>query len=131
MTQGAPDPMDNYVSTDVVRLAAFKSQKGKRRFLASLEFDNRRVLFLLHPKGFNIMGEGVNYYAPLSVALLLRYLAAKHITDAQHSARLSWVSRASGNAALSGVLTSLNQGSLALAIAEEATEGKHNPSKDA
>ena len=120
MKEGAPDPMDNIVSTEVVTLVPFKGQRGKKRFLGTLEFDSGRALFLLHPKGFNAMGEGVNYYAPLSVAVLLRHLARGRMEDTTYQRRLSLIANACGNAISSGQVTTLSQPTLVVAIASEA-----------
>jgi hypothetical protein len=120
MREGAPDPMDNIVSTDVITLVPFTRQKGKKRFLGTLDFDPGRARFLLHPKGFNAMGEGVNYYAPLSVAVLLRFLSRSGAEDPTYQSQLRRVANACGDALLSGQVTTLSQPALALAITERA-----------
>jgi hypothetical protein len=120
MKEGAPDVMANIVSTDIVTLVPFRRQRGKKRFLGTLEFDSGRPSFLLHPKGFDANGGGVNYYAPLSVAVLLRHLACVRKEDTTYQGQLSLVANACGKAIFSGQVTILSQLALAVAIASEA-----------
>lgn len=124
MREGAPDRMDNIVSTNIVTLVPFRRQKGKKRFLGTLEFDRGRALFLLHPKGFNVMGEGVNYYAPLSVSVLLCHLSRNRIDDTIYQGQLRRIANACGDALLSGQVTTLSQPGLAVGITERAMTGR-------
>ncbi|MFV2044551.1 MAG: hypothetical protein ACC700_15120 [Anaerolineales bacterium] len=116
--------MDNIVSTEIVTLVPFRRQRGKKRFLGTLEFDSGRALFLLHPKGFNVMGEGVNYYAPLSVSVLLRHLSRVRSEDTTYQIQLGRIANACGNAILSGQVTTLSQPNLAVAIAAQSMNGR-------
>ena len=123
MKERTPDAMGNVVSTDIITLVPFRRQKGKKRFLGTLEFDSGRALFLLHPKGFNVMGEGVNYYAPLSVAILLRFLARTRSEDSVYQSQLRRIANACGDTLLSEQVTPFTQPALALGITEYAMIG--------
>lgn len=116
----APDPMRNFVSSDIVRLNASTGREAKKGFLATLRFDDERCRFLLHPKGVAIPGSGTGYYAPLSVTLLLRHLGQARSSDPVFCFALACVSRGCGALANAGLLTIPSQTSLALLATKEA-----------
>ena len=117
---GVLDAAGNVFSTDIVTLVPMTSREGEKSFAGTLDFDRRRAVFVLRPKGFNAIGEGVNYYAPLSVSVLLNHLSRGRSEDAAYQVGLLRVANACGTAFLSGQVTALSQSSLAVAITVEA-----------
>lgn len=115
-----PDPLKNYVSLDDIKLVPFKEQPGEKRFLATLDFRSKRALLRLHPKGFGPLGRAVNYYAPVSVALLLRHLAFLQSRDPDYIRALSLAASLCGEAFLLGKATVVSQPVLAFEIAAYA-----------
>lgn len=115
-----PDPLKNYVSLDDIKLVPFKEQPGEKRFLATLDFRSKRALLRLHPKGFDPLGRGVNYYAPVSVGLLLRHLAFLQSRDPDYIRALSLAASLCGEAFLLGKVTLVSQPVLAFEIAAYA-----------
>jgi hypothetical protein len=127
MREGAPDPMKNFVSVDTVELLPYGNQRGLKRFLAALSHDAERALLRLDVKGFDKMGRGINYFAPLSVALLIRRLAALQSEHAGYGQALVEVANLAGAAALSDTITFTNQPFLAAQIASHAARSNAIP----
>jgi hypothetical protein len=119
---GASDPMQNFVSVDSFKLAPYRNQKGKKRFLSSLTYDEHQARLLMDLKGFDFMGRGVNYYAPLSVGLLFRRLVSLQGQHSEYLPSLVYTANLSGKALLSGTITSTSQPFLALQVAQEAAQ---------
>jgi hypothetical protein len=115
-----PEPPKYRVRIDGIKLIPLKEQPGQKRFLATLDFKSKRALLLLHPKGFDRHGRGINYYAPVSVGLLLRHLACLHQEDTSCLRRLCLAARRCGEAFLLGRVTVLSQPALAFGIAADA-----------
>jgi len=120
MQEGSANPMENYVSIDVVRLWEYKGQIGKKRFITTIDQKQRQLGIRIEAKGFGIMGSGVNYYAPLSVGMLLKYLADINVNNPKRLNSLKEVARLSGRLVRSGQIGIMNQPSAVYAIAEQA-----------
>jgi hypothetical protein len=119
---GAPDPMKNFRSVDIVKLVPYKDQVGKKRFIASISYDDYRALLQLYVQGFNILGFGVNYYAPLSVGLLLKQLASFQPEDSQFIANLTATARLCGAAIAANFVTRTNQSFVSVQIIKKAIQ---------
>jgi hypothetical protein len=118
--EGAPEPIQNYISIDTVRLVRFNGQKGMKRFLASLKIDEQRAILQLDPKGFDVRGIGTHYYAPLSVGLLLKHLALLKGEHPEYLIRLAKVANMCGRAILRSLITPMNQIFLAVQLGKQA-----------
>jgi len=75
--------------------------------------------FRLYPKGFGILGVGVNYYALQSVVGLARYLAREHSSEESYLAHLATVANFCGAVKIDGPVP-LDQPALATAILNRA-----------
>jgi len=113
-----PDPLKNHVSVDEIKLVPFKERLGEKRFVAALGFRSKRALLRVHPKGFGRLGRGLNYYAPLSVGLLLRHLAFLDSRGPDYVRALALAARLCGEGFLVGKVTVASQPVLAFEIAE-------------
>jgi hypothetical protein len=115
-----PDPLKNFISVDTVKLIPPTGRAGQKLFLATLDIDPGRALLHLDPKGFTLLGIGVNYYAPLSVGLLLRHLALSRPAEASFLKSLSRAANLCGKAVLEFEVTAVSQIFLAYQIAAKA-----------
>jgi len=115
--------LDTFISTqppDSPKIVDFRGTPGRKRFLADLEFEMDRARFFLHPKGFGILGQGVNYYAPQSVLLLFKFLAARRESDPQFTRSLAEAASVCSMVYQQGKVTHTTQTGLAVGIARHA-----------
>lgn len=122
LASGAPDPFSNYVSVDIVKIVQFSGQKGKKRFLATLNQRGDLAVLRLDTKGFGLLGAGVNYYAPLSVGILLHQLALSHREDAVYLRQLLAAARSCGTALLRDQISVISQPSLVYRIVKDSVD---------
>lgn len=106
---------------DVPRIVEYPGTAGKKRFMATLDFGPERARFLLHPKGFGILGRGVNYYAPQSVLVLFTHLSTARAANDAYRRGLAEAASLCGQCFVEGKVTTSSQPTLALRIAEQAT----------
>jgi len=97
------------IMSDEIQIVGKGFMRGKKRFDGNLKFTEHKSSFILNVKGFGMMGEGVNYYAPLSVAILLNYLANMRKTDDEYLSALAMVASKCGNAILSHQVSPMSQ----------------------
>ena len=114
------DPMKNFVSVDTVKIVSSSWRSGKKRFIATLEIKDERALLQLDVKGFGMLGQGVNYYAPLSVGLLLKHMALSRAGETDYLNSLSRAANLCGEAAQKYEITPTSQLSLAYQTAKDA-----------
>jgi len=112
----------NEILFDHVTKIPYKGYDGKKRFIAELEFDSNRSKFLLHPKGFGLLGEGVNYYAPLSILLLLKHLSESLIDSTNYLDALALTSEKCAQAFIENRITHSAQLNLPIEITQVAIE---------
>jgi hypothetical protein len=118
------DPMKNFVSADTVKIVSSSWRRGQKSFIAKLEIKNERALLQLDVKGFGMLGGGVNYYAPLSVGILLKYLALSRAGETDYLKSLSRAANRCGAAAQKYEITPTSQLFLAYQIARNAFSQK-------
>jgi len=90
---------------ETAHLVDYRRAEGSKRFKAAFDLQENRVLIELEAKGFGLFGQGVNYFAPMSVVLLLKYLTDKYDKkpgDSEFADRLRQAAQASGQAFLEG-----------------------------
>ena len=77
--------MINNYSPNEPKLVEYKGNQGRKSFTADLSYKNRNYIgdFRLYTNGFGFLGEGINYYSPSSVILLIRYLTKKYLKQNQ------------------------------------------------
>lgn len=95
---------------DIARVVGYRGWPGKKRFEANIDLHEDRASIHLDPKGFGPFGQGVNYYAPMSVVLLQRYLTEKYerdMDDFGFSGRLCRAAQGTGRAFLDGNLSAI------------------------
>jgi len=116
---GVVDVLELVTTTpqDFPRLVDYRGIPGRKRFLATLDFNTERASFILKPRGFGLLGKGVNYYAPHSVILLLKYLASRHISDSEYLARISRAANICAMVFVQRKVTTFTQAGLAVGIA--------------
>lgn len=110
---------NDYLSK-IPQIINYQGKPTKKRFIATMEFYREKRLpdFTLHPKGFGILGWGVNYYASHSIIALLRFLARKYSNDQGCLERLSFIAKSCGMAHMQSMISVLNQPALAVQIVE-------------
>ncbi|RME55889.1 hypothetical protein D6779_11665 [Candidatus Parcubacteria bacterium] len=109
-----------HVWSDEIQIVKRGFFRGKKRFDGILKFTESESGFLLDVKGFGMMGEGVNYYAPLSVAILLNYLANTRKSDDEYLSALATVASKCGEAVLSHQVSITSQLTLPIAFNNSA-----------
>lgn len=109
----------NYENPNTPKLVDYKGSPGRKRFVASLGYINGKLNFQFNAKGFGLLAREMEYYAPNSVLVLLRYLVKKRINDRDFISRLSRSVENCGKAYYSGQLSVLTQHQIALMIADE------------
>lgn len=97
-----------YISIDDINFLA-PGKEGNKRFSARLVEEKGITNFLLEPKGFGFLGEGITYYAPISVGVLLYYFISQQI-DLR---KLAVAAEVCGLAITSNLVTMENQFNLA------------------
>jgi len=115
--------VDEFIATqppDTPRIVDYRGTPGSKRFLANLEFQMDRARFFLYPKGFGFLGQGVNYYAPQSVLLLLRFLASRREAAVQFLTSLAEAASVCSMVYQQGKVTPTTQTGLAVGIARHA-----------
>lgn len=118
--QGTDQPEETTLGT-APRVVEYRGTAGRKRFMATLDFGPEKARFLLHPKGFGILGWRVNYYAPQSVLLLFRYLTTRRSGSDVYRRRLSQAGWLCGQYFLEGKVTTFSQPTLALGIAQRVS----------
>jgi hypothetical protein len=113
------DPMKNFVSADTVKIVRSSWRGGQKRFIATLEIKNERALLQLDVKGFGVLGGGVNYYAPLSVGILLKQLALSRSGETDYLKSLSRAANLCGKALGRVEITATSQLTLAYQVAKD------------
>jgi len=98
---------------------------GEKQFIAHLTWENERALLQLKPKGFGIFGRGTNYYVPMSVILLLRYLFDANQGSAGYLAKLTRAANLCAGVYLQGKVSSTSLLTVPAAIALEAVNPEH------
>jgi hypothetical protein len=84
------------------------SGEARKRFVATLRGprDNFAYNFHLDAKGFGVFASGVGYYAPVSVVMLLKYLADRRSIDLIYLTRLALAAENCGRGFLGGAVKS-------------------------
>jgi hypothetical protein len=103
-------------SPDAPEIIDYDGLQGSKRFLATLDYFDGNSNFKMKAKGFGLLARGMGYFAPTSVATLLRYLSRIHIDDPCYLDRLSEAAATCGDAFLGGEVTLANQTKTALNI---------------
>jgi hypothetical protein len=105
------------------KVKELKDSKIQKSFHGELEFENENTFLSLSHSGFGILGKGINYYAPVSVTLLISYLENLYDDDYLFSKRLANVVNKCGSSFLNNEITTTNQTTLPNLIIE-ATENE-------
>ena len=94
----------NYSLADQARIPSeYAGIPGQKRFAAEYEFDENESHFRLFPRGFGVLGVRINYYAPMSVLVLLLYLFDRHANDETYQNRLSFLAHLCGDQFFKGI----------------------------
>lgn len=101
LSSSNPWAVARYVMSDEIQIVEKGFSRGKKRFDGTLKFTEHTSSFTLKVKGFGMMGEGVNYYVPLLIAILLNYLANRRRSDEEYLSALATVASKCGEAILS------------------------------
>ena len=99
LTVGSPNPplvklgLDiTNISTRDIEIVKYK-KTAEKRFTARVDNEGTIVYFTLDHHGFGPMGKGINYYVPVSIGILLNFMANEYkgepdyisvLTDAAH-----------------------------------------------
>lgn len=80
-----------------VQLVPPSSTRGRKGFTAQLR-PEKRGFFKLNPRGFGVLGKGVQYYAPTSTLALLTHLLSRRSDDREYGLALAMTAKAVGYA---------------------------------
>ena len=111
--------IEEFCGSDHPKIVDYRGTPGRKKFFAVLEIENDKVGMSVHPKGFGLFGQGINYYVPHTVILLLRFLVDKHIENELALKRLSLVAKMCGNLLMQKKLSSFDYMGYARAITDE------------
>jgi hypothetical protein len=75
-TGGLPD-LAYHENPNAARLIDYKGSPGRKRYIASLVWNEKGFAFSLSTKGFAWFGSDFGYYSPQALFLLLRYLTRR------------------------------------------------------
>ena len=93
---------------NIAHVVTYRGSAAGKRFTADIELKDQKVFLKLDQKGFGLFGKGINYYAPMSTVLLLKYLTDKHKDDWEYEARLRKSAQLCGQAFVDGKVNSLS-----------------------
>ncbi len=108
-----------YSGPDFPTIVDYRGNPGRKRFLVVLDVENEKVGMSVYPKGFGILGRGINYYVPNTVLLLIRFLVNRNIDNELALKRLSLAAKMCGNLVIEKKLSTFDYMSYARAITEE------------
>ena len=115
-----------------VVIASGRTDNGEKLFAGDLQSGDGRALFQMHTKGFGFLGRGVNYYAPQSVLVLLKFLSKRRANNDGYLRQLFFIASKCGELKLSKRISSLNQPQLALGLTlESSPKWEHRASSKA
>lgn len=106
----------------IARLISYPGTPGRKSFYARMELHRGQVQFNLWMKGFGWFGQGVDYYSPMSVLVLLTYMARKNRTDRLHLKRLANAALGCGLQAQKTPIPVSSQVAIAIEAARSAWE---------
>jgi hypothetical protein len=109
--------INEFDGPDWPEIVEYKGTSGRKQFIANLKYSDNSFNFNLDTKGFGLLGRGIDYYAPNSVFLLLKYLAKRRFEDKNYITNLAQAAIQCGQVFYSGRLTVINQSQVALYIA--------------
>jgi hypothetical protein len=118
-----PEDLSQLLETNLPnlpQLVDYRGASGRKRFSATLDFNEKDFKFYLNPKGFGFFARGIIHYAPNSVLLLLLYLARRRIGDHGYLRSLAKSANQCGNAYIAGAITIKSQNTVALQIASQS-----------
>jgi tetratricopeptide (TPR) repeat protein len=113
--------LPNRHSPDEAKLVSYQGNQGRKRFVAKLRYNDKNFTFKFKPKGLFLTG-GIDYYAPNSVMILLRYLVEKRIDDEAFISSLSQATKKCGEAYIGRQISMWTHNQTALTIASSVTE---------
>lgn len=108
----------------IAQIKKHSGRNGKKRFIADMVVrEKKTVNFALQTKGFGFLGKGANYYAPMSVILILKYLYSSHDDWTPENSRfktmLTQAANLCGQAFLQGKVSTVSQVKLPLNITNQ------------
>ncbi|CAD7767004.1 MAG: hypothetical protein DNFNHJIP_00410 [Candidatus Argoarchaeum ethanivorans] len=113
--------LSNLHSPDEAKLVSYQGNPARKRFVVKLRYNDKNFTFKFKPKGLFLTG-GIDYYAPNSVMILLKYLVEKRIDDEAFISSLSQATKECGDAYIGGKISMRTHNQTALMIAFSVTE---------
>lgn len=115
----------------IAQVKEYDGINGQKHFVAIMELKDKRVInFDLQPKGFSFLGEGINYYAPMSVILTFKYLYSLHddweLENSNFRKALKKAANLCGEYFMQGKITSISQVTLPLEITNQVYSSKQS-----
>jgi len=98
------------------KIVLYKGNAGRKIIIADMDYDEdiNKLRYVVHYKGFGFLGRGVDYYSPISVTTLFRFLIERRKEDRNYLGLLVSIGSTLGNLMYSGNLTISNHHNLAL-----------------
>lgn len=127
MFMGLPAAIRGLASGEVtggLQLILPPGQPGRKRFDAKLTMTPQQTNLALNAKGFGWFATGMNYYAPVSVLALVRYLAMKRSNDEYYLTILAKAVAKTGGVHLDRQITLSNHAAIAASIVASTCDPK-------
>ena len=115
---------DEFLSSELgqmPKLVDYKGHGGRKIITSTMDYDEStsRVKYDVKYKGFGLLGRGTNYYAPISVTSLFRYLINKRNGDRGYLGDLVSLGSTLGTMMWSGNLPLLKHHDMATLVVKE------------
>jgi hypothetical protein len=107
---------------NIAHVVTYRGAAASKRFMADFEWKDDKVFLKLDQKGFGVFGKGINYYAPMSVVLFLKYSTDKHVEDRAYVTRYRKAVQLCGQAFLDGKVNSSSQIELPILIEKQTLQ---------
>jgi len=106
------------------KIVDYRSNEGRKSLIVTTDYDKNtnRVKFWLKTKGFGLLGRGLNYYSPIAVTTLFRYLINRRKEDREFLVSMVSISSTLGTLMYGGNLKMTEQHNVALKIAQSCME---------
>lgn len=90
-------------------LIPYPGHEGRKRFYATVELHTDQIRFDMKPEGFDLLGTGLGYYAPIAVLGMFQHLARRRVTDEEYLRQLAAAVCLCGGAHMRGEVGLTNQ----------------------
>ncbi len=120
----------HHESPDGIELVDYSGTPSRKRVEFEMSFSDERFTFFSKYKGFPLFSNEINYYAPNSTTLLLKYLCKENQEDESFLQKICKASITSGYLFETGAISTTNQIERSLMISLESCNSDDCDSED-